>query len=282
MVREVKVGNVIFGGGRPLVLIAGPCAIEEEALTLRIAGFLKQLTTELGIGLIFKASYDKANRTSVTSFRGPGMAEGLRILAKVKAEFDLPLLSDIHDLSQVDAAAEVLDILQIPAFLSRQTDLLVAAGKTGRVVNVKKGQFLAPWDMRNAVTKIESTGNRNILLTERGASFGYNNLVVDMRSLVVMRETGCPVIFDATHSVQLPGGAGTSSAGQRQYVGALSRAATATGIDGLFWEVHEDPDKALCDGPNSLPLPGLRGMLEEVLAIDGIVKGTRDEGHGTR
>jgi 2-dehydro-3-deoxyphosphooctonate aldolase (KDO 8-P synthase) len=200
------------------------------------------------------------------------MAEGLRILARVKAEFDLPVLSDIHDLSQVEAAAEVLDILQIPAFLSRQTDLLVAAGNTGRVVNVKKGQFLAPWDMRNAVTKIESTGNRQILLTERGASFGYNNLVVDMRSLVVMRETGCPVVFDATHSVQLPGGAGTASAGQRQYVGALSRAATATGIDGLFWEVHEDPEKALCDGPNSLPLQGLRETLEEILAIDAIVK----------
>jgi 2-dehydro-3-deoxyphosphooctonate aldolase (KDO 8-P synthase) len=272
MVREVTVGNVVFGGSRPLVLIAGPCAIEDEALTLRIAGFLKNLTDELGIGLVFKASYDKANRTSVTSFRGPGMAEGLRILARVKAEFDLPVLSDIHDLSQVEPAAEVLDILQIPAFLSRQTDLLVAAGNTGRVVNVKKGQFLAPWDMRNAVTKIESTCNRQILLTERGASFGYNNLVVDMRSLVVMRETGCPVVFDATHSVQLPGGAGTASAGQRQYVGALSRAATATGIDGLFWEVHEDPEKALCDGPNSLPLQGLRGMLEEILAIDAIVK----------
>jgi 2-dehydro-3-deoxyphosphooctonate aldolase (KDO 8-P synthase) len=272
MVREVTVGNVVFGGGRPLVLIAGPCAIEEEALTLRIAGFLKELTGELGIGLVFKASYDKANRTSVTSFRGPGMAEGLRILARVKAEFDLPVISDIHDLSQVEAAAEVLDILQIPAFLSRQTDLLVAAGNTGRVVNVKKGQFLAPWDMRNAVTKIESTGNRQILLTERGASFGYNNLVVDMRSLVVMREIGCPVVFDATHSVQLPGGAGTASAGQRQYVGALSRAATATGIDGLFWEVHEDPEKALCDGPNSLPLQGLRETLEEILAIDAIVK----------
>jgi 2-dehydro-3-deoxyphosphooctonate aldolase (KDO 8-P synthase) len=280
MVREVTVGNVVFGGDRPLVLIAGPCAIEEEALTLRIAGVLKKLTAELGIGLIFKASYDKANRTSVSSFRGPGMAEGLRILARVKAEFDLPVLSDIHDLSQVEQAAEVLDILQIPAFLSRQTDLLVAAGNTGRVVNVKKGQFLAPWDMRNAVTKIESTGNRQILLTERGASFGYNNLVVDMRSLVVMRETGCPVVFDATHSVQLPGGAGTASAGQRQYVGALSRAAVATGIDGLFWEVHEDPEKALCDGPNSLPLTGLRQMLEEIMAIDTIVKAQRTKVQG--
>jgi 2-dehydro-3-deoxyphosphooctonate aldolase (KDO 8-P synthase) len=275
MVREVAIGKAVFGGGRPLVLIAGPCVVEEEALTLRIAGFLKELTTELGIGLVFKASYDKANRTSGSSFRGPGMAEGLRILAKVKAEFDLPVVSDIHEISQVDAAAEVVDLLQIPAFLSRQTDLLLAAARTGRAVNVKKGQFLAPWDMRNAVEKIEATGNRRILLTERGASFGYNNLVVDMRSLPIMRETGCPVVFDATHAVQLPGGAGTSSGGQRQYVGALSRAAVATGIDGLFWEVHENPEKALCDGPNSLYLRDLRGMLEEVLAIDAIVKTAR-------
>ncbi|ALC16076.1 3-deoxy-8-phosphooctulonate synthase [Desulfuromonas soudanensis] len=273
MVREISVGNVVFGGNRPLVLIAGPCAIEDEALTLRIAAFLKELTTELGIGLVFKASYDKANRTSVTSFRGPGMTEGLRILAKVKAEFDLPLISDIHDISQIAPAAEVLDIIQIPAFLSRQTDLLVAAGESGKIINVKKGQFLAPWDMKNAVGKIESTGNDRILLTERGASFGYNNLVVDMRSLVIMRETGCPVIFDATHAVQLPGGAGTASSGQRQYVGALSRAAVAIGIDGLFWEVHENPDKALCDGPNSLPLQDLKGMLQDILAIDAIAKG---------
>jgi len=273
MVREISVGNVVFGGNRPLVLIAGPCAIEDEALTLRIAGFLKELTAELGIGLVFKASYDKANRTSVTSFRGPGMAEGLRILAKVKSEFDLPLISDIHDISQIAPASEVLDIIQIPAFLSRQTDLLVAAGESGKIINVKKGQFLAPWDMKNAVGKIESTGNERILLTERGASFGYNNLVVDMRSLVIMRETGCPVIFDATHAVQLPGGAGTASSGQRQYVGALSRAAVAIGIDGLFWEVHENPDKALCDGPNSLPLQDLKGMLQDIMAIDAIAKG---------
>jgi 2-dehydro-3-deoxyphosphooctonate aldolase (KDO 8-P synthase) len=278
MVREVVVGNAVFGGSRPLVLIAGPCAIESEALTLRIAEFLKRLTDDLGVGLVFKASYDKANRTSVTSFRGPGIKEGLRILAKVKNEFGIPLLSDIHDESQVAPAAEVLDVIQIPAFLSRQTDLLVAAGKSGRVINVKKGQFLAPWDMRNAVEKIASTGNQNILLTERGASFGYNNLVVDMRSLVVMRETGCPVIFDATHAVQLPGGAGTASAGQRQYVGALSRAAVAVGIDGLFWEVHEDPDRALCDGPNCLSLHSLRGLLEEILAIDAIAKGKNSIG----
>ncbi|KIH76567.1 2-dehydro-3-deoxyphosphooctonate aldolase (KDO 8-P synthase) [Geoalkalibacter ferrihydriticus] len=272
-VREIHVGNVTFGGGRPLVLIAGPCVIEEQSLTLRIAEYLKKLTDELGIGLVFKASYDKANRTSIGSFRGPGMDEGLEILAKIRREFDVPVVSDVHDISQISAAAEVLDILQIPAFLSRQTDLLLAAARTGKVVNVKKGQFLAPWDMANAVKKIEEAGNNQVLLTERGASFGYNNLVVDMRSLVVMRETGCPVVFDATHSVQLPGGAGTSSGGQRQYVGALSRAAVAVGIDALFWEVHENPDAALCDGPNSLPLDGLRPMLHEILAIDALVKG---------
>ena len=273
MVREVRVGNAIFGGGRPLVLIAGPCVIESLDHTLRTAEALKGIAARLDIGLVFKASYDKANRTSVTSFRGPGLDAGLKILARVKSEFGLPVLSDIHDLAQVAPAAEVLDVLQIPAFLSRQTDLLAAAGATGRVVNVKKGQFLAPWDMKNAVGKLESVGNRNILLTERGASFGYNNLVVDMRSLPIMRETGCPVIFDATHAVQLPGGAGTASAGQRQFVGALSRAAAGAGIDGLFWEVHEDPDRALCDGPNSLPLDQVEAQLRQVLAIDAIAKG---------
>ena len=241
-------------------------------MTLRIAERLKKITSELGCGLIFKASYDKANRTSVTSYRGPGMDEGLRILAKVKQEFDLPVVSDVHDISQVAAAADVLDIIQIPAFLSRQTDLLVAVGNTGKVVNLKKGQFLAPWDVEHGIKKIASTGNEQILLTERGASFGYNNLVTDMRSLVIMRETGYPVVFDATHSVQLPGGAGGSSSGQRQYVGALSRAAAATGIDGLFWEVHENPDQALCDGPNSLTLDQVKPMLKQVLAIDAIFK----------
>ncbi len=276
--NKVNVGSVVFGGTKQLVLIAGPCAIENEALTLRIAEGLKTLTQELGCELVFKASYDKANRTSVTSFRGPGMEEGLRILERVKKEFDLPVISDIHDVSQVAPAAEVLDIIQIPAFLSRQTDLLVAAGESGKTINIKKGQFLAPWDIEHGVKKIETTGNHNILLTERGASFGYNNLVTDMRSLVIMREMGYPVIFDATHSVQLPGGAGGASGGQRQYVGALSRAAAATGIDGLFWEVHEDPDHALCDGPNSLPLGKVKTMLEQVLAIDAIFKqGSDDE-----
>jgi 2-dehydro-3-deoxyphosphooctonate aldolase (KDO 8-P synthase) len=274
MVCEVRVGDVVFGGGRPLVLIAGPCVIETLEHTLRTAEALQGIAARLGIGLVFKASYDKANRTSVSAFRGPGIDAGLKILARVKNEFGLPVLSDIHDLSQVAPAAEVLDILQIPAFLSRQTDLLAAAGATGRTVNVKKGQFLAPWDMKNAVGKLESVGNRNILLTERGASFGYNNLVVDMRSLPIMRETGYPVIFDATHSVQLPGGSGTASAGQRQFVGALSRAAVGAGIDGLFWEVHEDPDQALCDGPNSLPLDQVEALLRQILAIDGLVKET--------
>jgi len=271
--REVSAGKVVFGGNRPFVLIAGPCAIEEESLTLRIAEFLKRLCDDLGIPLVFKASFDKANRTSASAFRGPGMEEGLKILARVKRDFDLPVISDVHDITQISAAAEVLDIIQIPAFLSRQSDLLVAAGKSGKVVNIKKGQFLAPWDMRNVAAKVEATGNRNILLTERGASFGYNNLVVDMRSLVIMPEvSGCPVIFDATHSVQLPGGQGTSSGGQRQYVGALSRAAIAIGIDGLFWEVHENPETALCDGPNSLYLTDLKPMLQELIAIDALVK----------
>jgi len=270
---EITLQKVTFGGNRPLVLIAGPCVIEEEALTLRIAEALKRICADLGIGLVFKASYDKANRSSGSSFRGPGMAEGLQILARVKQEFDLPVVSDVHDLSQIAPAAEVLDIIQIPAFLCRQTDLLLAAAATGKVVNVKKGQFMAPWDMRNVVAKLRDAGNPQILLTERGASFGYNNLVVDMRGLAIMREDGTPVIFDATHSVQLPGGAGTASSGQRQFVGALSRAAVAVGIDGLFWEVHENPEQALCDGPNSLYLKDVKGLLEEVLAIDAIVKG---------
>jgi 2-dehydro-3-deoxyphosphooctonate aldolase (KDO 8-P synthase) len=267
----VEIGPVRCGGGLPLVLFAGPCAIESEGLCLRVAERLKKLSEELGFPLVFKASYDKANRTSVDSFRGLGMDEGLRILQKVKDEFGLPVISDVHDISQLKAAAEVLDVLQIPAFLSRQTDLLVAAGQTGKPVNVKKGQFLAPWDIAHAIGKIRSTGNEKILLTERGASFGYNNLVTDMRSLVIMRETGYPVVYDATHSVQLPGGAGGSSGGQRQYVGALSRAAVATGVDALFWEVHEDPDQALCDGPNSLPLNDLKPMLQQMMAIHALV-----------
>lgn len=272
--RQISVGPVSFGGSKQLVLIAGPCAIEDENLTLRIAEGLKEITQNLRCELIFKASYDKANRTSVTSFRGLGVERGLRVLERVNKEFELPIISDVHDISQVAAAADVLDILQIPAFLSRQTDLLVAAGQTGKPINLKKGQFLAPWDIEHGVNKIASTGNEKILLTERGVSFGYNNLVVDMRSLVIMREMGYPVVFDATHSVQLPGGAGGSSSGQRQYVGALSRAAAATGIDGLFWEVHEDPDRALCDGANSLPLAQVKALLTQILEFDAIFKQT--------
>ena len=273
-VREVSIGNLRMGGDNPLVLIAGPCVIEDEKTTLQTAERLQQITADLGVGLVFKASYDKANRTSVTSYRGPGMVEGLRILGRVKELFSLPVISDVHDVSQVAPAGEVLDIIQIPAFLSRQTDLLVAAGNSGKVINVKKGQFMAPWDMKNAIGKVESTGNTDIVLTERGASFGYNNLVTDMRSLVIMRELGCPVVFDATHSVQLPGGAGTASAGQRQYVGALSRGAAAVGIDGLFWEVHADPEQALCDGPNSLFLDDVGPMLKSIMAIDRIARGS--------
>ena len=272
MTREICIGEVRIGAGRPLVLIAGPCVIESEEATLRHAERLLTICNGLSIPLIFKASYDKANRTSIGAFRGPGMKEGLRILAKVKSALGLPVLSDIHSIEQVTPAAEVLDVLQIPAFLCRQTDLLVAAAKSGRVINVKKGQFLAPWDMRNVAGKLAASGNENIILTERGASFGYNNLVVDMRSFPVMRASGYPVVFDATHSVQLPGGQGESSGGQREFVEYLSRAAVAAGIDGIFMEVHEEPDKALCDGPNSIPLDELPALLKMLKALDAVVK----------
>jgi len=272
MVKEISIGKVKIGGNLPLVLVAGPCVIENEAATLRCAERLMTICDGVSVPLIFKASYDKANRTSVTSFRGPGMQEGLRILAKVKASLGLPVLSDIHSIEEVAPAAEVLDVLQIPAFLCRQTDLVVAVAKSGRVVNVKKGQFLAPWDMENVVGKLLSTGNDNVIMTERGVSFGYNNLVTDMRSLPIMRRMGYPVIFDATHSVQLPGGQGGSSGGQREFVEYLSRAAVATGIDGIFMEVHEDPEKALCDGPNSIKLTDLPVLLQTLKAIDAIVK----------
>jgi len=270
--KEIVIGNVKLGANRPLVLIAGPCVIESEEATLYHAERLMTICNGLSIPLIFKASYDKANRTSINSFRGPGMREGLRILEKVKKSLGLPVLSDIHSIEQVQPAAEVLDVIQIPAFLCRQTDLLVAAAKSGRVINVKKGQFLSPWDMQNVAGKIAASGNQNISLTERGASFGYNNLVVDMRTFPVMRASGYPVIFDATHSVQLPGGQGDCSGGQREFVEYLSRAAVATCIDGIFMEVHEAPDKALCDGPNSIPLDELPALLKTLKAIDAIVK----------
>jgi 2-dehydro-3-deoxyphosphooctonate aldolase (KDO 8-P synthase) len=270
--REIVIGRVRIGGTNPLVLIAGPCVIESESATLETAERLKKITADLGVPFIFKSSYDKANRSSVKSYRGPGLREGLKVLARVKHELDLPLLSDIHRFEEIAPAAEVLDVLQIPAFLSRQTDLLVEVAKTGRVVNIKKGQFLAPWDIKNAIEKAESTGNRNILITERGVSFGYNNLIVDFRSLPMMRGLGYPVVFDATHSVQLPGGAGTASSGDRQYVAHLTRAAVAVGVDALFMEVHACPDKALCDGPNMMSLDELPDLLRQAQEIDRIVK----------
>ena len=272
MTREISIATMRIGGNRPLVLIAGPCVIESESATLRHAERLMTICNALSIPLIFKASYDKANRTSVNAYRGPGLREGLAILRKVKESLGVAVVSDIHSIEQVAPAAEVLDVLQIPAFLCRQTDLLVAAAQTGRVINVKKGQFLAPWDMKNVAGKIAASGNENIILTERGASFGYNNLVVDMRSFPVMRASGYPVVFDATHSVQLPGGQGDSSGGQREFVEYLSRAAVATGIDGIFMEVHEDPDKALCDGPNSISLTELPLLLKMLKTIDALVK----------
>ena len=251
----------------PFFLISGPCVIEDEAVTLRIAARLKALTDSLGIPFTFKASYDKANRTAITSFRGPGIQDGLRVLAKVKQTLGVPILSDVHRISEVATAAQVLDVIQIPAFLCRQTDLLLAVAKTGKPVNVKKGQFLAPWDMVNIVEKIRSVSSVQPMITERGVMFGYNNLVVDFRGIHIMQQTGCPVVFDATHSVQLPGGAGTHSGGQREFAPVLARAAIAAGADGVFLEVHEDPDKALCDGPNSLPLDQLPDLLVQLKAI---------------
>ena len=272
VVKEIQIGNVKIGGNRPLVLIAGPCVIESESLTLHAAERLMTICNGIAMPLIFKASYDKANRTSATSFRGPGMREGLQILAKVKESLGLPILTDVHSIEEIGPVAEVADVLQIPAFLCRQTDLIDAAARSGRVINIKKGQFLAPWDMRNVVDKALSTGNSQIILTERGASFGYNNLVSDMRSLPIMRKTGYPVVYDATHSVQLPGGLGGASGGQREFVEYLSRAAVATGVDGIFLEVHEDPENALCDGPNSIKLADLPPLLKKLKAIDAIIK----------
>jgi 2-dehydro-3-deoxyphosphooctonate aldolase (KDO 8-P synthase) len=251
----------------PFFLVSGPCVIEDEAVTLRIATRLKEMTDSLGIPFTFKASYDKANRTAITSFRGPGMTDGLRTLAKIKETLEVPILSDVHRISEVAPAAEVLDVIQIPAFLCRQTDLILAVARTGKPVNVKKGQFLAPWDMVNIVEKIQSVSSVQPMITERGVMFGYNNLVVDFRGIQIMQQTGCPVIFDATHSVQLPGGAGSSSGGQREFAPILARAAIAAGADGIFLEVHEDPDNALCDGPNSLPLDQLPGLLVQLKAI---------------
>lgn len=271
--KEVKIGNLTVGGDKGLFLLAGPCVIEDPERTLMIGRRTKEICDRLSIPYIFKASFDKANRSSYSSFRGPGLEEGLKILAHIKKELQVPVVSDIHSVEQIEPAAEVLDVLQIPAFLCRQTDLVYGAAKTGKCVNVKKGQFMAPKDMINVLKKMEEAGNENLMLTERGASFGYNNLVVDMRSFPIMRDFGYPVIFDATHSVQLPGGAGTKSSGQREFVPFLSRAAVGAGVDGLFMEVHDNPEEALSDGPNMVRLDDLEAILRDLKAIDTIVKG---------
>lgn len=268
MNHMIDVDGISVGQGAPLVLIAGPCVIEAPETTFEIAEKLKALTTELAIPFIFKASYDKANRTSLHSYRGPGIADGLKLLSRIKKELGLRILSDVHTAAEIPAAAEVLDIIQIPAFLCRQTDFILAVAATGKPVNIKKGQFLSPWDVANIAEKAASTGNRQIVFTERGGMFGYNNLVVDFRGIRIMQEnTGFPVIFDATHSVQLPGGQGTQSGGQREYAPVLAKAAVAAGADGIFMEVHTDPDKALCDGPNSLKLETLPRLLKTLKAI---------------
>jgi 2-dehydro-3-deoxyphosphooctonate aldolase (KDO 8-P synthase) len=273
-VTSVSLGNVLLGGGAPLVVIAGPCVIESRDHAFFMASELKKITSTHGVPLIFKASYDKANRTSIKSFRGPGLEEGLAILAEIREKLRLPILSDVHEPSQCKPAASVLDILQIPAFLSRQTDLIIAAAETGKIVNVKKGQFLAPWEMKNVLDKMRETGNDRLLLTERGASFGYNNLVVDFRSFPIMQSFGCPVVFDVTHSLQLPGGQGQSSGGQPQYIPHFARAGVAAGVDGLFMEVHDNPAKALSDGPNALNLSLLPDLLQQLVEIRGCLKKT--------
>lgn len=271
--RDVRVGPILIGGGHPLVLIGGPCAIEDEKHALMVAERLAAIAAERHVPFIYKSSYDKANRSSVESYRGPGLREGLRILRRVREAVGVPVLSDVHHVGEVEPAAEVLDVLQIPAFLCRQTDLILAAARTGRPVNVKKGQFVAPPDMRHVVEKVRSTGNQDVLVTERGTTFGYHNLVVDMRGLVQMRELGVPVVFDATHSVQLPGAGGDRSGGERRYVSALARAAVAVGVDALFMEIHEDPDRTLpdgrplSDGPNMLRIADLPSLLDQVCAI---------------
>ena len=266
--REIQAGTVSMGGGHPLVLIAGPCVIEGERETRAAAARLREITSAAGIPFIFKASYDKANRTSLCSYRGPGLKAGLDILKAIKNEFSLPVLSDVHRFEEIGPAAEVLDVLQVPALLCRQTDFIIEVARAGKTVNIKKGQFLAPYDIMPVLDKAASTGNQNIMVTERGSCFGYNNLVVDMRGLAIMRTMGYPVVFDATHSVQLPGGQGTASGGDRQFIAPLARAAVAAGVDALFLEVHENPDIALCDGLNSVLMTDLPELLRQILNID--------------
>jgi 2-dehydro-3-deoxyphosphooctonate aldolase (KDO 8-P synthase) len=272
LTREIALGSLRLGGGNPLFLIAGPCVIESEAHARMMAEKVAKIAADAGVPYIFKASYDKANRTSVKAFRGPGAQEGLRILGKIKDDLKVPVLTDIHDASQAAPAAEVCDVLQIPAFLARQTELLIAAGKTGRIINIKKAQYLSPWDMGNVAEKVASTGNSKIILTERGASFGYQNLVVDMRSFPIMQRTGYPVVFDVTHSVQLPGGQGHASGGQPQFIEPLARAGVAAGVDGIFLETHDNPAKALSDGPNALPLLDLLALLMRLKGLNSVVR----------
>ncbi|MCX5887682.1 MAG: 3-deoxy-8-phosphooctulonate synthase [Proteobacteria bacterium] len=272
MNREIKIQEVAIGGKNPFVLIAGPCVIEGREETLRIAESLQEITSAVSVPLIFKSSYDKANRSSLKSFRGPGLERGLEILREVRKRLNLPVLSDVHRFEEIQEAASVLDVIQIPAFLCRQTDFVMEVARTGKPVNVKKGPFIAPLEVKNIIDKITSTGNQKILITERGFTFGYNNLVADMRSLVILKQFGYPVVFDATHSVQLPGGNTDSSGGEREFIPPLSRAAVAVGVDALFLEVHEKPDQALCDGPNSLTLKELPSLLSTLKEIDRIVK----------
>ena len=272
MTQKIKLGNITIGGNAPFVLIAGPCVVEDEDTTFKIAQTIQRIARRQKIFFIFKASYDKANRTSISSFRGLGMRRALAILENIKQKLGVPLLSDVHSVEEVSVSAQVLDVIQIPAFLCRQTDLLLAAGETGKVINIKKGQFLAPWDVKEIVKKIESVGNHKILLTERGSSFGYNNLVTDFRSLAIMRQTGYPVVLDASHSVQQPGGLGNASDGSSEFIPLLSRCGVAAGCDAIFMEVHPNPKKALSDGPNMLPLNQLESLLVDLKAIDAIVK----------
>lgn len=271
--KEIRVGNIRIGKGNPIVLIAGPCVIESEASALRHAKQLRKITKRLKIPFIYKSSFDKANRTSIKSYRGPGRDKGLTILGRIKKELKIPVLSDVHSTEDVKRSSNILDIIQIPAFLSRQTDLVLQAAKTGKVVNIKKGQFLAPWDVKHTLEKIESTGNENVLITERGTSFGYNTLVSDFRSLVIMKKFGYPIVFDATHSVQAPGGKGDRSGGEREFIEPLAMASIVCGADALFIEVHEDPDNALSDGPNMLPLNELESFLRRLKRLESVVNG---------
>ena len=272
MTADIKIADITLGANHPLCIIAGPCVIENADIVLHTAEKLKEMCSNLGLSLLFKSSYDKANRTALSSFRGPGLDKGLKILSDLRSRLQIPVISDIHSVEEVKPASEVLDALQIPAFLCRQTDLILAASKTGKPVNIKKGQFLAPWDVKNIIDKFTSAGNQNILITERGSSFGYNNLVVDFRGFPIMRSFGYPVIFDVTHSLQLPGGMGKSSGGQREFAEPLARAAVSVGVDGLFIEVHPDPDRALCDGPNMMRLDALGKLLKTCRDLDELIE----------